>query len=112
MLNVELSWQEAAIASGALFAAAGVAWRAGRAHRPRLVRAAAVSAESATLLALFALWQFAGSLSLLSPEGAVARARWLWDAERAMHLPSEAAIQAVFLPHPLVVQAFNLYYAA
>jgi hypothetical protein len=112
MLNLELSWQEAAIASGCLFAGAGAAWRAGRGHRPRLVKAAAVGAESATLLGLFALWQLAGSLSVLSPQGAVARARWLWDAERAMHLPSEAAIQAVFLPHPLAVQVLNLYYAA
>lgn len=109
MLSLELSWREAAIASGCLFAAAGAARVAGR---PRLVKAAAVGAESAILLGLFALWQFAGSLSLLSPDGALARARWLWDAERAMHLPSEAGIQAVFLPHPLIVQAFNLYYAA
>jgi PAP2 superfamily len=109
MLNLELSWQDAAIASGCLFAVAGTARTAGRS---RLVKTAAVSAESATLLALFALWQFAGRLSILSPHGALARARWLWDAERAMHLPSEAAIQAVFLPHPLIVQVFNLYYAA
>jgi PAP2 superfamily len=112
MLNLELSWQEAAVASGCLLTAAAVTWAAGRAGRPRLVQAAAVGAESATLLGLFALWQFAGSYSILSPAGALPRARWIWDAERAMHLPSEAAIQRVFLPHPVLVQAFNYYYAA
>ena len=47
----------------------------------------------------------------MSPDGALPRARWLWHAERLLHLPSETAVQRVFLPHPLVVQAFNLYYA-
>src|SRR5258708_35354628 len=42
--------------------------------------------------------------------GALPRARWLWDAERILHLPSETALQRLVLPHPLLVQASNLYY--
>jgi len=47
---------------------------------------------------------------VMSPAGAVPRARWLWHAERLLHLPSETSVQRLFLPHPLVIQAFNLYY--
>jgi hypothetical protein len=107
MLNLELSWPQAAIASGCLFAAAGAAAAAGN---PRLRSGAAVAAEAGTLLGLFALWQFAGSFSMLSPAGALPRARWIWHAERVVHLPSEAALQRLFLPYPLLVQACNLYY--
>jgi hypothetical protein len=46
----------------------------------------------------------------MSPAGAVPRGRWLWHAEQVLHLPSETAVQRLFLPHPLLVQAFNLYY--
>jgi hypothetical protein len=72
--------------------------------------AAGIAQESAILLALFALWQLAGSFSLVGPDGALARARWIWHAERLVHLPSETEIQRAFLGHPLIVQAFNLYY--
>lgn len=111
MLNLELSWQQAAITSGCLFTAAAVTSTAAKVNaKPRLKLAAAVSAEAGILLGLFALWQFAGSFTFFSPDGALPRARWIWHAERLMHLPSEAALQQVFLPHPLLIQGFNLYY--
>jgi PAP2 superfamily len=69
-----------------------------------------VAGESALLFGLYALWQFAGSFTVMSAAGAVPRARWLWHAERVLHLPSETALQRLFLPHPLLVQACNLYY--
>src|ERR1700683_2229550 len=71
---------------------------------------AGVACEAALLFGLYGLWQFAGSFTVMSPDGALPRARWLWHAERLLHLPSETAVQRLFLPHPLVVQAFNLYY--
>jgi hypothetical protein len=71
---------------------------------------AGVAFEAALLFGLYGLWQFAGSFTVMSPDGALPRARWLWHAERLLHLPSETAVQRLFLPHPLVVQAFNLYY--
>jgi hypothetical protein len=78
----------------------------------RLAMAAGIAQEAAILLALFALWQLAGSFSLIGPDGALARAQWIWHAERAVHLPSETEIQRAFLGHPLLVQALNLYYAS
>ena len=78
---------------------------------PRLTAAAAFIQEAGTVFALFALWQLAGSHPALGPGGAIARARWLWHAERLLHMPSETVIQRAFLPHPLIIQVFNLYYA-
>jgi hypothetical protein len=78
----------------------------------RLGLAAGIAWEAAVLLALFALWQLVGSLSLIGPAGAVDRARWIWHAERVVHLPSETVIQRAFLGHPLLVETLNLYYAS
>ena len=114
-----LSWQYALAAAGGLVIAAA-AIRAGRlagltAGRPVGRRAAwalwgSVAWESALLFGLYALWQFAGSFTVMSASGALPRARWLWHAERVLYLPSETALQRPFLPHPALVQAFNLYY--
>jgi hypothetical protein len=43
--------------------------------------------------------------------GATSHAEWLWDVEQRLHLPSELSLQHLVLPHPLVVQFFNGYYA-
>ena len=110
-----LSWQYALAAAGVLVLAA-VTIRAGRlAVRPgRHARAWAlwggVAWEAALLFGLYALWQFAGSFTVMGTSGAIPRARWLWQAERFLRLPSETALQHPFLSHPLLVQASNLYY--
>jgi hypothetical protein len=69
-----------------------------------------VAWESALLFGLYGLWQFAGSFTVMGTSGALPRARWLWDTERAFGLPSETAVQRLILGHPLLVQACNLYY--
>jgi hypothetical protein len=107
VINIELNWQEAA-ATAASLAVASLALRAAR--KPKLTSAAVFVSEAALVTGLFALWQYAGSFSFMGPGGAVGRARWIWRFERALRLPSEAAIQHAFLPHPLIVQFFNLYY--
>ena len=107
MINIELNWQEAASAAAGL-AAASLVLRVAR--KPKLNSAAVFIQEAALVTGLFALWQYAGSFSFMGPDGAISRARWIWRFERALHLPSEAAIQHAFLPHPLIVQFFNLYY--
>ena len=107
MPDIELSWSQAAVAAGALIAVA-VALRLAR--RPRLTGIALFAQETALVLGLFALWQFAGSFSVMGPDGALSRGRWIWHLERVLHLPSETGLQRPFLPHPLIVQAFNLYY--
>lgn len=108
MVNLELSWQAAAVTAACL---GGTAVGCRRASRPRLRAAAGFVQEAAVLLALFALWQLAGSYAVMGPDGAIDRAQWIWHAERAVHLPSEAGLQQAFLSHPLAVQAMNLYYA-
>jgi hypothetical protein len=134
MIDLELSWRAAAITAACLAGASVAARRAARRAAPqpsaaqatpaqpgrppsrpgprRLSLAAGIAQEAAVLLALFALWQLAGSFSLVGPDGALARAQWIWHAERAVHLPSETGIQRAFLGHPLLVQALNLYYAS
>jgi hypothetical protein len=109
VIDLELSWRQAAgVAAG--LAVATVALRAAR--RPRLTSASVFTQETALVISLFALWQYAGSFSVLGPGGALGRARWIWQAERVLHLPSETAIQRYFRPHPLLIQFFNLYYDA
>jgi hypothetical protein len=105
--NIELSWSQAAVAAGGL-AVGAVALRLTR--RSRLTAIAVFAQETALVLGLFALWQFAGSFSVMGPGGALARGRWIWHVERVLYLPSEAGLQRLFLPHPLLVQASNLYY--
>ena len=107
MIDLELSWHQAAAAAGGL-AVATVALRATR--KPRLRAVSVFAREIALVLGLFALWQYAGSFSVMGPDGALGRSRWIWNFERAVHLPSETTIQHFFLPHPLLIQFFNLYY--
>jgi hypothetical protein len=107
VIHLELSWEQAAGAAAGL-AITTVALRAAR--KPRLASVAVFTQETALVMGLFALWQYAGSFSVMGPGGALSRARWIWHFERATHLPSETAIQRLFLPHPLLIQFFNLYY--
>lgn len=117
MINLDPSWQQAATGAGVLAAAAAAMLRRNRviaaSRQPAAQRLAAAGRfvrESALVVGLFALWQLAGSFSVLGPVGAVGRARWLWHWERVLHLPNEAGLQRLFLPHPLAVQIFDLYY--
>jgi hypothetical protein len=107
MIDLELSWRQAAAAATGLIVAS-VALRATK--KPRLTAIAVFTQESGLILGLFALWQLAGSLAGVSPDGALARSRWIWHFERVVHLPSEKSMQQVIIHHPLVVQFFNLYY--
>jgi PAP2 superfamily len=102
-----LSWPNAALIAGSLgvFGVLGLLVR-----EPRVAVAAGVAREAALLFGLYGLWQFAGQFTAMSEAGGIARGRWIWHAERVLHLPSEAAVQRIFLPHPVIIQAFNLYY--
>ena len=118
-----LPWQYALVASCGLFivaAAIRVGRRAGRTSGPATGPVTGPSAswallgdmawESSLLFVLYGLWQFAGSFTVMGTSGALPRARWLWDAERVLYLPSETDLQRLILPHPLLVQACNYYY--
>jgi len=106
LVNLDMSWQAAEISAVSLAVAAVAAWWS---RRPRLMAAAGFAREAAVLLALFGLWQLVGGVGRMSPDGALSRGEWLWHAERVLHMPSETVLQRAFLPHPLIVQAFNLY---
>jgi MFS superfamily sulfate permease-like transporter len=64
------------------------------------------------MFTLYAVWRLANKLSLMQLDGALWRGRWLWDLQRDWHLPSEVTVQQMILPHPLIVQFANIYYAA
>ena len=108
MPNLELSWHASVMIAGCLALAVPSLRRS-----PNRFLAGSVpyTQESAVILGLFALWQYAGSFGVMGPDGALGRAQWIWHAERVAHLPSETTVQAFLLPHPLVVQLFNYYYA-
>jgi hypothetical protein len=108
MHNMALSWQQAAILA-AVLVALGVACRA--ATYPRLQAIAPFARESGYVAGLYALWQLAATVSLLGTSGAFAKARWIVRVERDWHLPRELDTQRLVVPHPLLAQACNLYYA-
>src|SRR5215475_12947500 len=131
MINLDLTWHQAAAGAASLAVAAAALLHSGRvmagdgapgdakaqqddqqraATARRLRAAGGFAREAAVVVGLFALWQLAGSFSVMGPENALSRARWLWHTERILHLPSEAALQRMILPHPLLVQASDLYY--
>ena len=103
-----LEWQPAAVLACVFAVIALVA-------RPHGYRSATVVAafaqELAVMFTLYGVWRLANHLSLMQVNGAIWRGRWLWDVERAWHLPNEVTIQQMVLPHPLLTQFANIYYA-
>jgi hypothetical protein len=67
--------------------------------------------ETAVVLGLYSLWQFAGTLSLLNVDGAVARGRWIFHFEHRLHLPEELWVQHLVLRSSVLTQALNVFYA-
>ena len=103
-----LPWHAAAILC--LLVAAVAAWLRTLDHR-RAAVAYAFARETSIILALYTLWQVAGRLSVMQVDGAIARGQWLWRLEHTLHLPSELAMQRQALPHSVLVQLCNAYYA-
>jgi hypothetical protein len=90
--------------------AAVAAWLRGFGHR-RVAVVHAFARETAIILALYTLWQVAGTLSVMHLDGAIGRGQSLWRLEHRLRLPSELTMQRELLPHSLLVQACNAYYA-
>jgi hypothetical protein len=67
--------------------------------------------ETAVVLGLYALWQFAGTLALLKVDGAIARARWIVHLEHDLHIPSELWVQQHVMDSSVLTQALNVFYA-
>lgn len=105
--TVSLTWQQAAELSGAL-AVGSVVLRTVPSRRARMV--APFAFEGAILALLYALWQLAGKWSVTGYYSAIGRGHWIIHFEHDIFLPSEHSVQNLILPHPLLVQAANLYY--
>jgi hypothetical protein len=112
-----LSWQQAALLAAGLIAAGLLLVRLAQAGlRPgRATRWAAhigpFAREAGVVTALYALWQLAGNLAVGGLSEALTHAWWIWHTERSLGLPSELSVQRLLLPHPLLSQLANLYYA-
>jgi hypothetical protein len=103
--NLMLSWQQAVLLAIGLGAAGMLLTHVGRAAAGGFLR------EAGVVAALYALWQLVGNLASGGTEDALDNAWWIWRAERAAHLPSELAVEHLLLPHPLLSQIVNVYYA-
>ncbi|MCU1377751.1 MAG: inositol phosphorylceramide synthase [Acidimicrobiales bacterium] len=82
-----------------------------RSIRPRVIAASTGARELALVLGLYAVWRFVHELTVRQVSGAEQHGRWVWHLQRWMHLPSEASLQRLVLPHGWLVQFFNAYYA-
>jgi heme A synthase len=106
--DVALTWQQAGWLTAALaVVSAGLTLS----PVPRLRSVAPFAREATMIAGLYALWQLAGTLSVLGTRGAFARAEWIERTERDWHLPSEAAVQRTLTGNSIVAQAANIYYA-
>jgi hypothetical protein len=103
-----ITWRPAALLAVGLAAVAVSTLRSGR---QSLRAVGGVAREAAIVFGLFSLWQRAAELSITRVTGAIGHARWVWHAERVLHLPSEVTVQHALLPYPLLVKVSNLYYA-
>ena len=79
--------------------------------RPGSTRASRVTAEAALITALYAGWQYAGSLVGGSAPQARDAGLWLDRVERILGWPSEATIQAPVLGIGWLVHFANAYYS-
>jgi hypothetical protein len=105
---VWLDWHWA-VAFAAILGATGLAAR--WSPDARIRGAGAFARETALVLALYAIWNYAGKLSLVHVDEAFANGRWVWDVERFLHLPSEVDFEHALMPYPSVMRSLNAYYA-
>jgi hypothetical protein len=110
---VWLSWDLAALLALAL-AAPGLAVRHPRLRRwgeGRWAGLVAFTREASLVAALYAVWQWVGTLPARKAENATGHGLWVWHLEQRLHLASELRLERWALPHPLVIQAANAFYA-
>jgi hypothetical protein len=105
---VWLTWDQALELAAPAAAFAVVARRA----RNRWVAAAVATARELVLvLSVYSLWRLAKLLATRKTDEALRHGRWVWDLERTLHLPSELTLQRGIIPHSLLTQACNIFYA-
>jgi hypothetical protein len=108
-----VSWLRLALQSATISAAVLVVLAVGL--RPLRRRwslwLAAAAVETALVCGLFALWQLANRATHTHIAGGLGNGRWVWHAERVVHVPSEVWLQKLILGHHDLVRASNYYYA-
>ncbi len=98
-----------AVEAGAVVGTAGIAARTSR--QRWLTRFGPFATEFAIVLVLYALWRVVGTISVLKVDHTIDAGQRIWDAERALHLPSEHGLQHLFLQNSTLIQACNVFYA-
>jgi hypothetical protein len=104
---VWLDWRIAAVASICLFVVTPLVPR-GRHRAFAVIRPFA--GETAMVLALYALWQWAATLGATKVEGAEQRGLWIARFQHTLHWPNELSVERLFIQHELIMRAMNLYY--
>jgi hypothetical protein len=66
--------------------------------------------EFIVLNVLFIIWRIVGRVSLFHQAGAFGRGHSIWNLERTLHLPNEAAMQRAILAHVTLSKLANGYY--
>lgn len=127
-MNHNLTWQQSAWLAGALAVAALVLWlgakragakRADPEHagsrsysgRFRALRFAEFFREASLVVALYSVWQWVGVAAARSTHGAIERGLGIVELQHTLHLPDEHTLQGWIVPHSVLTQACNLYYA-
>src|SRR6476646_6050850 len=67
--------------------------------------------KAVLIAALYAVWQLAGSLSIMRATRAVERGRWIWHVEHTWHFSSELWLQRLVIHQAWFVRGANLSYA-
>ena len=113
MTNLMLSWQQAALLALGCGVAGMMLVYAGHVSRAWAwaLHVGPFLREAGVVVGLYALWQLAGNLAAGGYHDAITHAWWIWDTERTLRLPSELDVQGLLLPHPLLSEIANLYYA-
>jgi hypothetical protein len=102
------SWEQAATASIVLIVLSVVLRRVGG---PRSRTVAAFAQETALVSFLYTLWRLARQLPLLHEDGAIERGEWIYDVQKAVHLPSELTMERWLAKHHLLAELTVQYYA-
>ena len=104
MPHIDPTWQLAAVTAGVLLLLGVVLRLVG------WTRSAAAATEATLVASLYTAWQLIGTITHRNVEGATANALTVWHVQRALHLPSELAMQQAMTPHPWLVHVANAYY--
>jgi hypothetical protein len=102
-----LEWRWAVVLALVLGTFGVTTWSA----RPRwLATPGAFAREAALVLGLYAVWQYAGSLSVARIDEGFANGRAVWNIERALHLPSEVSLQRALIDIGPVMEFLHAFY--